>query len=104
MSDVTLSRPTDRSDLEPTIAAAIDKFTGEVDAYLAGRIDEDVFRLCRLNNGVYGQRQGGHNQMVRIKVPYGSIQPEQLEMLAHVAEIGRASCRERVYISVVGGL
>jgi sulfite reductase beta subunit-like hemoprotein len=86
MSDVTLSRPTDRPMLEPTIAAAVDKFTGEVEAYLAGRIDEDVFRLCRLNNGVYGQRQGGHNQMVRVKVPYGSIQPEQLEMFAHVAE------------------
>jgi sulfite reductase (ferredoxin) len=86
MSDVTLSRPTDRPELEPAIAAAIDKFTGEVDAYLAGRIDEDVFRLCRLNNGVYGQRQGGHNQMVRVKVPYGSIQPEQLDMFAHVAD------------------
>ncbi|MCU1460159.1 MAG: sulfite reductase, beta subunit (hemoprotein) [Acidimicrobiales bacterium] len=86
MSDVTLSRPTDRPELEPTIAAAVDKFTGEVEAYLAGRIDEDVFRLCRLNNGVYGQRQGGHDQMIRVKVPYGSIQPEQLEMFAHVAD------------------
>ena len=46
-----------------------------------GDIDEDVFRVFRLNNGIYGQRQGGHNQMVRCKVPYGSVTPEQLEML-----------------------
>jgi sulfite reductase beta subunit-like hemoprotein len=39
-----------------------------------------------LNNGIYGQRQGGHNQMVRVKVPYGSIQPDQLDMLAHIAD------------------
>ena len=54
--------------------------------YLAGDLDEDVFRVFRLNNGIYGQRQGGHNQMVRVKVPYGSITPEQLDMFAHIAE------------------
>ena len=42
--------------------------------------------MFRLNNGVYGQRQGGHNQMLRVKVPYGSITPEQLDMFAHIAE------------------
>ena len=41
--------------------------------YLAGELDEDVFRVFRLNHGIYGQRQGGHNQMVRVKVPYGAI-------------------------------
>ena len=39
--------------------------------YLAGEISEDVFRVMRLNNGIYGQRQGGTNQMVRVKVPAG---------------------------------
>ena len=41
----------------------------------AGRLDEDEFRIFRLNNGIYGQRQGGHHQMVRVKAPYGSISP-----------------------------
>ena len=41
---------------------------------------------CRLNQGIYGQRQGGTNQMVRVKVPYGRVEPEQLEMLASIAE------------------
>ena len=45
-----------------------------------------MFRVFRLNNGIYGQRQGGHNQMVRVKVPYGSITPEQLDMFGHVAD------------------
>ena len=40
----------------------------------------------RLNNGIYGQRQGGHNQMVRIKLPAGSITPEQLDMMGHLAD------------------
>ena len=54
--------------------------------YLAGDLDEDVFRVFRLNHGVYGQRQGGHNQMVRVKVPYGRCTPEQLEMFAYIAD------------------
>src|SRR6516162_9206469 len=54
--------------------------------YLAGEVEEDVFRIFRLNNGIYGQRQGGHNQMVRVKVPYGSLGPDQLEMLGSIAD------------------
>jgi sulfite reductase (ferredoxin) len=46
-----------------------------IEQYLAGEITEDVFRVMRLNNGIYGQRQGGTNQMVRIKVPAGTITP-----------------------------
>ena len=66
--------------------ADIAKFETQLARYLAGDLDDDVFRVFRLNNGIYGQRQGGHNQMVRVKVPYGSLAPEQLEMLAHVAD------------------
>jgi sulfite reductase beta subunit-like hemoprotein len=67
-------------------AADIEKFERMLDRYLKGDLEEDVFRVFRLNNGIYGQRQGGHNQMVRVKVPYGSLAPEQLEMLAHIAD------------------
>lgn len=67
-------------------AADIEKFDQMLGQYLAGELDEDVFRVFRLNNGIYGQRQGGHNQMIRIKVPYGSLDPEQLEMLAQIAD------------------
>ena len=72
--------------LDPEIEAEIDRYEDGVARYLAGEIDDDAFRVFRLNQGIYGQRQGGHNQMVRVKVPHGRLEPEQLEMLAHVAE------------------
>ena len=73
-------------EIDPEARADIAKFEEQLARYLAGDLDEDVFRVFRLNNGIYGQRQGGHNQMVRVKVPYGSITPEQLDMFAHIAE------------------
>jgi sulfite reductase beta subunit-like hemoprotein len=72
--------------ISPAALSDIEKFEKMLDLYLKGEVDEDRFRIFRLNNGIYGQRQGGHNQMVRIKAPYGSLNPEQLEMLAHVVE------------------
>jgi sulfite reductase (ferredoxin) len=73
-------------EIEPEALAAIEKFERELALYLDGQIEEDVFRIIRLNNGVYGQRQQGHNQMLRVKVPYGSLTPDQLEMLAYIGD------------------
>ena len=73
-------------DLDAEQRRDIERFEGAVAQYLAGEIDEDVFRVMRLNNGVYGQRQGGTNQMVRVKVPAGSITPEQLDTMAYLAD------------------
>jgi sulfite reductase (ferredoxin) len=67
-------------------AQDIAKFEEQLERYLADDLPEDVFRVFRLNNGIYGQRQGGHNQMVRIKMPYGRIEPDQLDMIAHIAD------------------
>ncbi len=72
--------------ISPEALADIEKFERMLAQYLAGDLEEDRFRIFRLNNGVYGQRQGGHNQMVRVKAPYGALRPEQLEMLAHVGD------------------
>ena len=68
------------------LAADIAKFEEMLAGYQAGRIAEDVFRVFRLNNGIYGQRQGGTNQMVRVKVPYGAMTAEQLDLLADVID------------------
>jgi sulfite reductase beta subunit-like hemoprotein len=73
-------------EISPEAQKDIDKFDRQLALYLAGELDDEVFRVFRLNNGIYGQRQGGHNQMVRIKVPYGSLDPDQLEMLAHISD------------------
>jgi sulfite reductase (ferredoxin) len=72
--------------IAPADLADIEKFERMLAKHLAGDMDEDAFRIFRLNNGIYGQRQGGTNQMVRVKVPYGSLRPEQFEMLAHLVE------------------
>ena len=74
--------------------------------YLAGEISEDVFRVMRLNNGVYGQRQGGTNQMVRIKLPAGTITPEQFDLMGHLAETysrgwGHITTRQNVQVHYV---
>jgi sulfite reductase beta subunit-like hemoprotein len=66
------------------MAADIDKFEEMLAGYFAGRVPEDVFRVFRLNNGIYGQRQGGTSQMVRVKVPYGAMTADQLDLLADV--------------------
>ncbi|MEN9552438.1 MAG: hypothetical protein RLY24_33, partial [Actinomycetota bacterium] len=60
----------------------IARFEKAIDQFLNGEISDDVFRVMRLNNGIYGQRQGGTNQMIRIKLPAGSITPEQFDVMA----------------------
>src|SRR5437868_13428237 len=72
--------------IPPEQLADIEKFERLLAQYLAGDLEEDRFRIFRLNNGIYGQRQGGHNQMVRVKLPYGGVNAEQLDRLAHIAE------------------
>ena len=73
-------------EIDPAQLADIAKFETMLGRYLEGDLDDDVFRVFRLNNGIYGQRQGGHNQMVRVKIPYGRLTPEQLDMLGHIAD------------------
>jgi len=73
-------------DLDAEQQRDIERFQLAIDEYLAGDLAEDVFRVLRLNNGIYGQRQGGTNQMIRIKLPAGSISPEQFEVMADIGE------------------
>jgi len=73
--------------LEPAVEAELDAYERMVAERLTGHVDDDVFRVFRLSNGVYGQRQGGTNQMVRVRVPYGRLTAEQLEVLAHIADV-----------------
>src|SRR5437763_16936813 len=73
-------------EIDPAQLADIEKFETQLARNLAGDLDDDVFRVFRLNHGLYGQRQGGHNQMVRVKVPYGRLTPEQLDLMGHLAD------------------
>jgi sulfite reductase (ferredoxin) len=76
--------PIDR-DLHAEQLRDIERFEAAIADYLDGTMPEDVFRVMRLNNGIYGQRQGGTNQMIRIKLPAGSITPEQLDLMGELA-------------------
>jgi sulfite reductase beta subunit-like hemoprotein len=84
----------------------IERFERAIGQYLAGEIPEDVFRVMRLNNGIYGQRQGGTNQMVRIKLPAGTITPEQLDLMGRLSEEysrgwGHITTRQNVQVHYV---
>ena len=73
-------------EIDPEEARDIEKFETQLERYIAGDLDEDVFRVFRLNNGIYGQRQGGTNQMVRIKSPWGGVTAEQLDLFGRLAD------------------
>src|SRR5919198_1257954 len=69
----------------PILDREFDDFDTEAKKFLDGRIGEDAFIGFRLKQGVYGQRQA-ERQMVRIKLPMGGVNPEQLEAFATVIE------------------
>ena len=61
------------------------EFKEQIERFLAGTINEEKFKIIRLNQGVYSQRQPGF-YMVRTKLPQGRIFDYQLERIAEVAE------------------
>jgi sulfite reductase beta subunit-like hemoprotein len=69
----------------PIIEREFDDFDTEAQRFLRGEYPEDQFIGFRLRQGVYGQRQPDV-QMVRVKLPWGGVNPEQMEMFAHVVE------------------
>jgi sulfite reductase beta subunit-like hemoprotein len=74
------------AEIDAGMAADIAKFEDMLAKYHSGEVSEDVFRVFRLNNGIYGQRQGGTNQMVRVKIPWGGVRPEHLDLFGRIAD------------------
>ncbi len=68
-----------------TDSREIDRFEAALEAYFNLQIDPERFTSIRLQHGVYGQRQEGVN-MLRVKIPGGSINPEQLDAIAEVLD------------------
>ena len=66
--------------------AELDEFVRVLGAYERGELGPDQWRAFRLVRGTYGQRQTGDVQMMRVKIPQGILDREQLEALADVAE------------------
>ena len=69
----------------PIIEREFDDFKTEAGKFLQGEMPEDEFIKFRLKQGVYGQRQPDVN-MVRVKLPFGGVTPEQMDSFADVVE------------------
>src|SRR3954464_587626 len=85
----SLENPEIRTDVPghiiPILQREFDDFDGEAERFLGGETAENDFIGFRLKQGGYGQRQADV-QMVRVKLPFGGITPEQMETFADVVE------------------
>src|SRR2546425_165438 len=96
------------------LAREIDIFETQIELRKQGKIDERIFAETRLRRGVYGQRYDNGQRhdgqkvqkiklpsrsltkgpetvwdapgMMRIKIPFGGLNPEQTEVLANLSE------------------
>jgi sulfite reductase beta subunit-like hemoprotein len=69
----------------PILQREYDDFKTEATKFLQGDMPEDEFIKFRLRQGVYGQRQPDV-QMIRVKLPFGGVTPEQMDKFADVVE------------------
>lgn len=100
------------ADMPAELADQIDIFEGQMALMQQGKLDEKVFAETRLRQGVYGQRYDNGRRhdgrqdreitfgeaikgpgtfwnapgMQRIKIPFGRLTPDQLEVLADLAD------------------
>ncbi len=64
------------------VDARVEEFRDQVDRRLSGALTEDQFKPLRLMNGLYLQL---HAYMLRVAVPYGTLDSRQMRMLGHIA-------------------
>ena len=65
------------------VRARTAQFAAQVERRISGALTEDEFRPLRLMNGVYLQL---HAYMLRVAIPYGTINPHQMRKLADIAD------------------
>jgi sulfite reductase (ferredoxin) len=78
-------------------------FAQNVKHFRQKKLSEDDFRRFRLQHGAYGSRLQMNYSMIRIKVPSGEVNPEQLETIASLSEafsIGSAHVSTRQNIQL----
>ena len=68
---------------EAFVRSRVAQFTHQVERRLDGSLTEDEFRPLRLMNGLYLQL---HAYMLRVAIPYGTLNPHQMRQLAHIAD------------------
>jgi len=74
----------DYSDFDDAfVRARVAQFTGQVARRLDGSLTEEEFRPLRLMNGLYLQL---HAYMLRVAIPYGTLNPRQMRQLGMIAD------------------
>lgn len=114
MSDVETWKKKLAGRMPPETGREIDVFETQIELRKQGKIDERVFAETRLRRGIYGQRYDNGQRhdgrrvqklrlpsgsltkgpetvwdapgMMRIKIPFGGLNPEQMEVLADLSE------------------
>ncbi|MEK7778098.1 MAG: nitrite/sulfite reductase [Chloroflexota bacterium] len=88
----------------PYLPEEVDTFEKEAQRFLAGGYeDPNAFTAFRLLQGVYGQRQPDV-QMQRIKIPFGGITADELDVIGQIVERyaplkkGHVTTRENIQI------
>ena len=61
----------------------VQQFRAQTHDYLNGKISEEQFKPLRLMNGLYVQR---HAPMLRVAIPYGILNSQQMHVLAEIAD------------------
>jgi sulfite reductase (NADPH) hemoprotein beta-component len=68
---------------EAFVRERVSQFRGQVARRIDGSLTEDEFKPFRLMNGLYLQL---HAYMLRVAVPYGTLNSAQMTQLAHLAD------------------
>ncbi|WP_422074349.1 nitrite/sulfite reductase [Tranquillimonas rosea] len=68
---------------EAFVRERVDQFRGQVQRRIDGALTEDEFKPLRLMNGLYLQL---HAYMLRIAIPYGTLNSGQMRQLAMIAD------------------
>ena len=67
---------------QAVVDARVAEFRDQVERRLKNEISEEAFKPLRLMNGLYLQL---HAYMLRVAIPYGTVDSRQMRMLAHIA-------------------
>ena len=64
----------------------LQRFAEQIQRLADGELDPDDFKKFRLENGVYGIRGTTDEHMIRVKISYGVLTADQMDIFADVAE------------------
>ncbi len=64
------------------VDARVEEFRDQARRRISGEMTEDQFKPLRLKNGLYLQL---HAYMLRVAIPYGTLDSRQMRMLGHIA-------------------